>query len=415
MQKPKLTIFYQFNLWNSSIGGIQTIIRHFVKYAPPEFIIRLVGVGSDTSLPLHQWHSLQFEGQAVQFFPLFNLPNDDTRRLVPTSVKYTLALFGKDLDSDFIHFHRLEPTLAAFPWQGHKTLFVHNDIRQKIQANQKGGILWQQFPQAYFALERLLVKQFDQILSCNSESARLYRSCYPAIANRVACIRNTVDTEIFYPLTAAQRQIQRQQFAQTLGLSATTRFLLFAGRLHPQKDPLLLLQAIAELHELNEPDVHLLVAGDGELSGSVEAEVQRLGLSNRVTILGSVTPDRLAVLYQLSHAFVLSSVYEGLPVAVLEALACGTPIVTTRAGETPNLLLPGSGVVCEQRTPSAIAQGIKAVLQHPQDYPAEACVRSAQPYHACNVISEVYSSLLQRWQEQPCHDCGVAAQKRLRV
>lgn len=412
MQKPKLTIFYQFDLWNSSIGGIQTVIRHFVKYAPPEFVVRLVGIGSDAALPMARWHSLEFEGQPVQFFPLFNLQNDDTRQLVPTSVKYTLALLGKNLDSDFLHFHRLEPALAAFPWQGDKTLFVHNDIRQKIQANQKGGILWQRFPQAYFALERLVVKQFDQIFSCNSESAQLYRHCYPAIASRVTCIRNTVDSEIFYPLSASQRHQQRQQLAQTLGLPATTRFLLFAGRLHPQKDPLLLLQAMAVL---NEPDTHLLIAGEGELTDAVRIEVQRLNLSQQVTLLGAVAPAQLAGFYQLSHVFVLSSAYEGLPIAVLESLACGTPIVTTRAGETPNLLLPGSGVVCEARTPAAIAQGIREVLQYSQHDAADACIRAAQPYHARSVIGEVYSNMLQRWQARCPHQNAASPTQELQI
>lgn len=109
-------------------------------------------------------------------------------------------------------------------------------------------------------------------------------------------------------------------------LPKDTKFILFAGRLHPQKELLLLVRAIAALGDLN---LHLLIAGDGELATQVRAEIEQLGLSKRVTMLGAVVQDELAKLHQVASVFVLSSAYEGLPLVVLEALACGTPVVTT--------------------------------------------------------------------------------------
>jgi glycosyltransferase involved in cell wall biosynthesis len=398
MRKPVLTIFYQFNPWYTTIGGIQTVIRSFIKYAPSEFEVRLVGTG-EPHLPSGAWQEAEFAGRALHFLPLFTLQNDNFRSLVPTTLKYTAALLGRSFASDFMHFHRLEPTLASLQWSGDKTLFIHNDIQKQMEATgDKNAILWRRLPAAYFALERLLVGQFTQILSCNTESVELYRQRYPAIAKRVAYVRNTVDNEIFYPLTLEEREEQRRIFAQRLGLAEDTRFVLFAGRLHPQKDPILLVRSIAAL---NEPNIHLLIAGDGELADAVRSEIDQLRLSKRITMLGSLDQAELAELHRLCNAFILTSAYEGLPLVVLEALACGTPVVTTRCGETPKLLSADSGTVCEERTPVAIADALRKVLLHPDDYPIESCVETAQPYGARTVITDVYNQMLHRW-EQRC-------------
>jgi glycosyltransferase involved in cell wall biosynthesis len=402
VRKPILTIFYQFNPWQSTIGGIQTLIRYYIKYAPPEFDLRLVGTGVDNTQALGRWHDCELEGRSLQFMPLFNVQDDDVRKIVPTSVRYTLALRGKNLASDFMHFHRLEPTLMTRRWPGEKTLFIHNDIHQQINSpsTDKNAILWRRFPKAYFALERYLLGQFQQILSCNSESIELYRRQYPDWAKRIQLVRNIVDDQDFYPLPLPAREQQRQDYAVQRRLPPNTRFLLFAGRLHPQKDPLLLVQAIAALNPLIAKDapIHLLIAGQGELMESIQAEIQKLNLTASVSLLGAVGLQDLAILHRLSSAVVLTSVYEGLPLVVLEALASGTPIVTTNCGETPRFLQSGSGVVCPERTPAAVAQAIYQVLKDPQRFPAQTCLDTARPFAAHTVVGQIYETMYQHWE-----------------
>jgi glycosyltransferase involved in cell wall biosynthesis len=182
-----------------------------------------------------------------------------------------------------------------------------------------------------------------------------------------------------------------------MGLAEDTRFILFAGRLHPQKDPLLLIRAMAALRH---PQAHLLVVGKGELEPEIRAEIKRQGLVGQVSLLGAVQQSTLADLYRLADLFVLTSAYEGLARGSLEALACGTPVVTTRSGETPSFLAADSGIVCEVREPGAIATAWAEVLQHPQGYPSSACVRVATPYEARQVIQSLYGALLRDWQAQ---------------
>ncbi|BAU14184.1 hypothetical protein LEP3755_47290 [Leptolyngbya sp. NIES-3755] len=393
MQKPVLTIFYQFNPWRSSIGGIQTIIRSFVKYAPDEFEIRFVGTGADASEKPLQWQEREYAGKMIQFMPLFTLQGDNHRKRVPISVGYTAALFRTCLESDFMHFHRIEPTLATRSWRGEKTLFVHNDIRQQTTKTDKRASLWRSFPAIYSMLERSLVTQFDQILSCHTGSLELYRERYPELSDRISYIHNSFDDEVFQPLS--ERMIQRRLFAQARGLSEDTQFILFAGRLQPQKDPVLLIQAIAAL---THPNAHLLIAGDGELASEIEAEATRFNIRDRITLLGAQTQSEMANLYQIANVFVLSSRFEGLPVSVLEALGSGTPIVTTDCGDTPRLLSPQSGIVCADRTSTTIANALDRVLFNPGEFPSEACVRVVQPHAARVIISQVYREMMARWE-----------------
>lgn len=375
------------------------MIRSFIKYTPAEFDVRLVGTGvGDSKMPAGQWHHTEYAGRELQFFPLFELPDDNVRHLIPTSVRYTLALLRRDLSSDFMLFYRLEPSFASMRWPGQKVLYVANDIYKKLKdSSEHQSVLWQRFPWLYFAVENALLQQFNQVLYCTSESLQFYKEQYPSVADRISYVRNTVDGEVFYPLSDAERESCRKSLTHELSLPEDTQFLLFAGRLHPQKDPLMLVQSMTALQD---PSAHLLIAGDGELMPAVREEVQRLNLSKRITLLGSVDQARLSKLYHASRAFVLSSVYEGLPIVALEALACGIPIVTTIAGDTAKLLTPESGVVCEERNATLIAQAMARILEHPELYPQEACTKAAEPYIGKQVVKEICEDMLQNWESR---------------
>lgn len=84
MRKPVLTIFYQFNPWHSTIGGIQTLIKIFLKYAPNEFEVRLVGTEHKPNQTIGKWQVVEFAGKKIKFLPLFALQNDNVRSRIPT-------------------------------------------------------------------------------------------------------------------------------------------------------------------------------------------------------------------------------------------------------------------------------------------------------------------------------------------
>lgn len=131
------------------------------------------------------------------------------------------------------------------------------------------------------------------------------------------------------------------EFAKPAGaIDPRSTTLVCVGRLSAQKGQLLLIDAFAEL-VAGGSDARLVLAGDGELRGQIEARIARHGLGARVSITGWVTADEIAALLRTSRALVLPSFAEGLPVVIMEAFALGRPVVSTYVAGIPELVEPG--------------------------------------------------------------------------
>lgn len=132
----------------------------------------------------------------------------------------------------------------------------------------------------------------------------------------------------------------RPTFRESLGLASETPVLAFVGRLVPIKDPRTLLEALARAKGEAAKSV-LLVAGSGPLEDDVRAWARELGLEARVRLLG--WRNDLDAILAASTALVLSSRNEGTPLAIIEALAAGTPVVSTAVGGVPDMLARTGG------------------------------------------------------------------------
>lgn len=142
-----------------------------------------------------------------------------------------------------------------------------------------------------------------------------------------------------------------------LGLSKTDRAIGFVGRLVPQKDPLL---ALAAFSRLGDPSTTLIIIGDGPLRDAVEAEIHRLGIDQKVMLLGEQPARDLMPAFDL---LVLSSRYEGLSYVVLEALSAGIPIAATCTGGTQELLGSGAGLVVPVGDEEALSRALSELLR----------------------------------------------------
>lgn len=132
------------------------------------------------------------------------------------------------------------------------------------------------------------------------------------------------------------------------------------GALIPRKGQALVIEALPAL-----PGVHYWLAGAGEEEARYRALAQRIGVADRVHLMGPVANADLPQLYRAVDAVVMPSVSEGLANAWVEALACGTPIVISDAGGAAELVTsPAAGRIVE-RTPAAIANAVRALLAAP--------------------------------------------------
>jgi glycosyltransferase involved in cell wall biosynthesis len=146
-----------------------------------------------------------------------------------------------------------------------------------------------------------------------------------------------------------------------LGLSEGDVAVLVAGLLNPAKGQDLALEALARGPLAGRGDVKLLLAGHGDDLPALEAQVARLGLEQRVRFLG--WRDDLPQLMAAVDLLLLPSRWEGMPYAVLEAMAAGLPVVATRVDGARDLVVDldepaGTGLVVDVGDAAAIAAGV---------------------------------------------------------
>jgi glycosyltransferase involved in cell wall biosynthesis len=139
------------------------------------------------------------------------------------------------------------------------------------------------------------------------------------------------------------------------------RTLVFAGRLTLQKGLDVLLDAMREV-----PDAELVLAGDGPERQRLERHAAGAGVQDRVRFAGALPRDDVLRLLAGARAAVLSSDWENLPHAAVEALAVGTPVVSTAVGGVPEVVRDGeNGLLVPARDPAALAAALRRVLDDP--------------------------------------------------
>jgi D-inositol-3-phosphate glycosyltransferase len=163
---------------------------------------------------------------------------------------------------------------------------------------------------------------------------------------------------------------------EELGWAAGEKVALFAGNLIERKGVDVLVEAFALLHAAGACG-RLVIAGDGPLRDLLVLQASALGVAGDVEFLGAVKADRLAGLMAAADVFVLPSREEPLGVVLLEAMACGTPVVASRVGGIPEIVREGCGVLVEPDDAIALSDGIGRVLADGKDRYAEACLEAA--------------------------------------
>ncbi len=140
--------------------------------------------------------------------------------------------------------------------------------------------------------------------------------------------------------------------------------VLFVGRLVPEKGPAVLLQALARTAPGR---VQARIVGDGPLRADLQRDVERLGLGDRVQLVGPLGQDVLPQQYAWADVFVLPSFAEGLPVVLMEAMAAGCTVLTTPIAGIPELVESGvTGVLVTPGRADLLADALERLADEPE-------------------------------------------------
>lgn len=205
------------------------------------------------------------------------------------------------------------------------------------------------------------VRAADAIIAVSRQTQRDLLDCYGASPAKIHVVYQGIDPA-FTPAPPAEVARIRQQY--NAGGAAVRPYLLMVGTLEPRKNHAAALRLLARLRALGYPHRLLIVGGEGWLFEPVRKMVQRLGLAADVAFAGFVPLVDLVALYSGAAVVLMPSLYEGFGFPVLEAMACGAPVVCSNVSSLPEVA-GDAALLAEPNDDDALVAAVSRILTEP--------------------------------------------------
>jgi len=238
------------------------------------------------------------------------------------------------------------------------------------------------WPHIRHSLVQRTLSKADWITGCSSWILEEARKLEPGIRSRSSVIHHGLDALLIPPTP----------------LPFAPPHLLFVGRLSPEKRVDVAVDALAELAEAD-PSIRLSIAGDGPQRGALEHQAARLGIHRNVRFLGWVARKDIPSLINTATAVLLPSEEEAFGLAALEAAVMARPVVATRRGGLPEIVVHGkTGVLIDKPDASALAEAVALLLANPEQASqmGQAAREDAQAAFGPEVSADAYERLYSR-------------------
>ncbi len=175
--------------------------------------------------------------------------------------------------------------------------------------------------------------------------------------------------------------------------------LIIACRQEKGKGTDIVLESLPQIAE-QFPGVTLEVIGDGDFLDELKMRAKALKVENKTIFHGRVEPKRVIELMKKAHVFCYPTESEGFPKVVLEALACGLPVITTRVSVLPQLIGKDCGIILDKPTAEHLADAVKTICADPEEYRqmSENAIAAAQKYSLENWRDFIGETLRKSWQ-----------------
>jgi len=267
--------------------------------------------------------------------------------LYRAAVSAVEKLLSDGMQFDLIDAHYLYPDGVAATWLGR---YFGKPVALTARGSDVSLLPRYRVPRG---LIRKAIEDADALISV-STGLRDGLLELGASANKVTVLRNGVDLDVFRP--SKDRASARAE----LGLGEGV-MLLSAGHLIERKGHHHIIEALTML-----PGHTLLVVGEGPERGALQELAKRLGVADRVHLMGACPPHRMPLYFMAADALVLASSREGWANVLLEAMACGTPVVASPAwGSREAVSAPEAGLVLGKVSAEDIADGVRQLLASP--------------------------------------------------
>jgi glycosyltransferase involved in cell wall biosynthesis len=361
MQNRKLNIMQI--ILNLDIGGAQEVVRTLVKHLASEDCKPIVCTFQDGLLRRDieaigiKVEILPARRYSVLAFPLFVIDMIRIwRSLTRLIEKYDIDVIQTHLlrSLDFlVLFLRYTTRLRAVLWTFHSANFALTEAHLSKHK-------WLVKPKNYVhhLLYRLASRLVDGFIAVSDEVRTTMIEIIGPIQGRIVVMRNGVDVERY------RRSVDKTLVRSQLGLGADARLIAMVGTLKEVKGHHYMVEAMTSIVP-QYPDVHALFIGDGPLKRELQAQVEKVSLNTHIHFLGnrSDVPELLAA----SDFFALPSLWEGLSMALLEAMTTGLPIVASEVSGTVGAITHNeTGLLVPPGNSQQLAEAIEQLLTNPK-------------------------------------------------
>lgn len=219
--------------------------------------------------------------------------------------------------------------------------------------------VWRQGLKSRYTIDRLVGHCVTHYIAVSEANGRYLAEQKGLPAQKISVIHNGSDLNRF-----RQARCKSAQKRATLGLQKEELVLLVAGRLEPQKGHSILLKALPQVRHAF-PNVRAVFAGEGALVRQLQQQARDLGLEEVVDFVGF--QSNMEDWFSVADITVLPSFYEGLPLAAIESLAAGTPVIATAVDGTPEIVIhERTGLTVAPGADDELATAICALLADPK-------------------------------------------------
>lgn len=362
-----------------NVGGPAQQVLSLHEHFPPH----LPAVLAAGQPPAHEGE-LTAPGIPVRRVPLVRPLRPATDAAALVSVAGLLATIRPGI----LHTHMAKAgaigrSAATLLPPGSRPRLVHTFHGHVLQGYFDGAV-----QRTFIALERRLARRSDALVAVSPEIRDELLDLGIGSARKYEVIPLGIDLDRY------ARARTSGMLRQALGLGPEVPLAGVLGRLVPVKDHATLLRALALL-----PELHLAVLGDGELRGELMRLARDLGIADRTHFTGwwQAVPEALADL----DVVVLSSRNEGTPMALIEAVAAGKPVVATDVGGVRSVVEDGvTGWLCAPGDPGGLARALGEVIRSPAEAMAQAArgrQRAMERFGIARMVADhvaLYESLL---------------------
>ncbi|HUD73428.1 MAG TPA: glycosyltransferase [Terracidiphilus sp.] len=192
---------------------------------------------------------------------------------------------------------------------------------------------------------------------------------------------------------SAFRPADRLEARQKLGIDPAAKAVVYIGRMDVRKGLRELVEAAVSLHPLR-PDLHVYMVGEGSDRPVIEDAIQTSNAASYIHALPECAFDGVAVWMAAADLVTLPSYMEGCPNVVLEALACGRPVVATNVGGIPEILSNECGCLVPPREPAMLAEALASVLDRAWDAKAISAHGGRSWEMVAGEVFEIFESII---------------------